>query len=364
MHEPGAAFRARYEKLLGEPLAAPRAHLADVRVLHLPGNVPPWTDTGMEVARGEALTLLAEGRVITSEAAGLHGGPRYHLWGRIGEQGTIWNGTRETQSRVADRSGRLFVALYQGEWATRQGALATPIEAYQGVLGGIDLLAIRWRRDAASGLRALANAAPGDPLIAGEIARLAAPAPPPEGWRYLWFLGESEIFRTGRSEGQPCISAHCADDVAILQRPVDFALDDGTRLEWRWRVSRLPSLAAEDALLTHDYLSIALEFENGLDLTWFWSAALPVGTHFTCPIPTWAPRETHLVVRSGTQGLGTWLTESRGVRADYAAAIGEPVPRRVVAVWLIAVSLFKHGIGEADFADISLATSGERLRVL
>jgi hypothetical protein len=364
MPEPGGNFRARYEKLVGEPTAALRARLADARVLHLPGNVPPWTDTGMQVARGDALTLLAEGRVITSEAAGLHGGPRYHLWGRVGERGTIWNGTRETHSRVAESSGPLFLALYQGEWATRQGALATPVEAYQGVTGGIDVLAIRWRGGAEAGLRALAEAVPGDPLIAAELARLAAPVPPPAGWRYLWFLGESECFRAASAGDRPSIAAHCADDVAILQRPVDFALDADTRLAWRWRLPGLASREREDALLTHDYLSIALEFENGRDLTWFWSAALPAGAHFTCPIPTWAPRETHFVVRSGAQGLGSWLAEARDVRADYAAAIGEPVPQRIVAVWLIAVSLFKHGTASGEFAEIELARGSQRLRVL
>ena len=30
----------------------------------------------------------------------------------------------------------------------------------------------------------------------------------------------------------------------------------------------------EDAFATHDYASIALEFEDGRDLTWYWSAAL------------------------------------------------------------------------------------------
>ena len=41
----------------------------------------------------------------------------------------------------------------------------------------------------------------------------------------------------------------------------------------------LPGLLREDSVPSHDYLSIAVEFENGLDLTYYWSTALPVGTH-------------------------------------------------------------------------------------
>jgi hypothetical protein len=43
---------------------------------------------------------------------------------------------------------------------------------------------------------------------------------------------------------------------------------------------------AEDTLPTHDYLSVAVEFENGQDLSYFWSAALPPESNFRCPIPT------------------------------------------------------------------------------
>jgi DUF3047 family protein len=132
---------------------------------------------------------------------------------------------------------------------------------------------------------------------------------------------------------------------------------------WRWKVDRLPSGAAEDTLLCHDYLSLALEFENGRDLSWYWSARLPPETHFACPIPQWTPRETHLVVRSGAAGLGAWQSERRDVYADYRRAIGEP-PRRIVAAWLIANSLFQHGSGSAEFADIHLQGAGRRLDVI
>lgn len=39
----------------------------------------------------------------------------------------------------------------------------------------------------------------------------------------------------------------------------------------------LPSEVREDTLTTHDYMSIAVEFDNGQDITCYWSAELPVG---------------------------------------------------------------------------------------
>jgi len=81
-----------------------------------------------------------------------------------------------------------------------------------------------------------------------------------------------------------------------------------------------------------------------------------VGTVFTCPLPTWAPRETHMVVRSGAAGLGSWQSEKRNLYQDYKAALGDP-PKRIVGVWLIAVSIFKHGEGIAEFADMKINTT-------
>jgi hypothetical protein len=35
----------------------------------------------------------------------------------------------------------------------------------------------------------------------------------------------------------------------------------------------------------------------------------------------------------------------------------------VVAIWLIAVALFQHGEGAAEFCDIELASGGRRLEI-
>jgi hypothetical protein len=51
-------------------------------------------------------------------------------------------------------------------------------------------------------------------------------------------------------------------------------------------MDELMSKVREDNLITHDYLSIAVEFDTGQDITYYWSSELPVGAGFRCPIPT------------------------------------------------------------------------------
>jgi hypothetical protein len=338
--------------------------IAEARVIRLPGNVPPWTDTGMRIAKGDEISILAEGRIVTAADAGLHLRPRYALWARVAGRGPIWTGTRDTQTFRGERDGVLELALYNGEWKTPDGVLGTPVEAYAGVSGEIEALVIRWHGEAAAGLEAVRRAAPEEPLFATELERLEAPAVRPAGWSYLWFLGQSEIYRAQRANGTQSIACRCDDDVAILRRPIDVPLDQSSQLRWRWRIDQLPSRKPEDFLLSHDYLSVAVEFENGRDLSWYWSSSLPVGKSFACPIPQWTARETHWVVRSGDDGLGAWQSERRPILADYRAAIGEPLPRRAVAVWLIAVSLFQHGQGLAEYADLAVESGGKTVEVI
>jgi hypothetical protein len=135
-------------------------------------------------------------------------------------------------------------------------------------------------------------------------------------------------------------------------------------LEWRWRVDRLPSSLPEHVQPTHDYLSIAVEYDNGQDLTYYWSAALPPDTVYKCPLPWWSTRETHWVVRCGMRELGNWLSESRRLKPDYEQAIGGALPAKIVRVWLIANSVFQRGHGEARFCDIALVSGGVRRQIV
>lgn len=154
------------------------------------------------------------------------------------------------------------------------------------------------------------------------------------------------------------------DGVGIIRHPVDVPLTPSLRLRWSWRIDELPSELPEDTTLTHDYLSVAVEFDDGRDLTWYWSCALPVGYAHPCPFDHWRRRETHVVVRSGTANLGRWVNEERQVLADHRGAIGGPSPQKLVAVWLISCSFLQAREGRGEFGHIDLAEGDTKLTVL
>lgn len=337
-------------------LAAPR--------FDIPGNKPPWFDTGLDLQAGESVTWLACGRVYLSRALDIWVEPRFQLWGRIGEQGEVFSGTRETHSFTASSAGRLYLASYfPGEWGTSTGELGTDPGDYRKASGGIAVQILQWRADSqpAEELAALARNSAAPPIAGEEIERLADPRADkksrPAGWRYLWFLGRAEIYQTDE-QSPGTIHCHTHKDVGILRTDTPLELTADTELAWEWRMDELPSALAEDSLPTHDYLSIAVEFDNGQDITWYWSAELPPETIYRCPLPTWKHREVHIVIRSGQQGLGEWHRERRNVYQDCINALGAPA-ERITRVWLISNSLFQRQPGRGAYRDIQLLQAGE-----
>jgi hypothetical protein len=356
----------RFRDALDRALAAIPAELvAEHAWIQLPASEPPWRDSGIAVRAGEEVTWFAAGRVLVSAALDIWVTPKTQLWARIGDAGPIRSSSRDSHTLRAEHDGRLcFGNYFPNDWKDPSGARVQDDAVYAAMAGEIWILAIRWRGAAKDGLAALAAAGDALGVVASERERLALGDPNPPGWHHLWHLGDTEIFRASRGpDGESALACEVTGDVGILQHDAAFPLRPDTEIAWRWRVDALPGLLREDSVPSHDYLSLAVEFENGLDLTYYWSRELPVGTAFWCPLPNWRHREFHVVIRSGSAGLGAWHTERRNLHADALRYLGKH-PGDVVRVWLIAVSVFKRRRGAFSIAEIRLRGGGEERIVL
>lgn len=341
----------------------PQGLIAEHRFFSLPANQPPWTDSGIELAAGQSVTTIATGRAWMSREGGIWMGPNLWAWFRVGSEGPIFRGKRATNSFAAGQPGRLWLGgSFPGEWTDETGTIAAP-EAYEALEGSLCVLVICWNGDALTGLRELAKAGDTGGLLACEIDRLETRIVVPDNWAYPWNVGTAEAFAVeeGFPQGSP-IGCFTKDEVISLNRELDIPFRPGTRLAWSWKMDKLPSACREDFLHTHDYIAVAAYFENVKDLAYYWSAELEAGTAYQCPIPKWAEMETHVVLRSGSEGLGEWFEEERDLYADYVRWIGEP-PERLTGIWLIALSAFQHGEGQAEIANIRIVTDEGEIRV-
>ena len=330
--------------------------LSGSAIVFLRGEGGGWVDTKVQVATGQTVTLLATGQVWLSREVNLAFPPSIALWYRIGD-GSVARCVSNTGTFIAYRSGTLsLISKPPGEWADTSGNFL-PDYPNRGASGGLLVAALAWSGNIDAGLEAFA-ARDTSGIAESERARRANEKPLPTGWQPLWRVGHTRMFHeAAEPDGKRLIVCRCDNDAAILKYPVDVPLTGNTRLAWSWRIERLPSEHPENTLPNHDYLSVAVEFENGQDLTYYWSHSLPVGSSFRCPISWWDKHETHIVRRSGAQGLGQWISEEQQILPDYEKAVGGTLPKRVVGVWLIALSAFQRKIGQASYRDLQLKGS-------
>jgi hypothetical protein len=335
---------------------------ADARVVEVPLNRPPWRSSGLHVSAGDHVTWLAWGIAYLLKPLGAFVPVQSVLAVRVAG-GEVHRGSRSTHTFTADRDGVVELASLfpvSGELEP-DGTVKTDRIPYWAQTGELAAVVACWP----SGVEpAAALAAVADRDVSGmcraEAERLAHPPDAPPGWRFHPQLSPAEIY----SVSDQGIVTDCHHNGGIVQRPAEASLSSTLWLRWSWRVDELPSGLPEDTLLTHDYVSTALEFDDGRDLTWQWSCSLPVGFAYRCPLDHWRHRETHVVVRSGRADLGRWVQEERPVLADHRAAIGGPPPARVVRAWLITVSAFQRSTARAEFGLMELVDGDQVTRII
>jgi hypothetical protein len=364
---PEAEFRERLSELLrGAPDGVVRHHA----FFSLSAAASGGLDTGIELAAGEAVTLFstAGSRVSVETLAGLEGDrPLLHrlatesaealrgVWYRVGSGDPARRGTRSTDTIVATAPGRLFLA-------------AAPIsnradQLYE--VPSVDrlVLVVQWSGDPLDGLRTLRAGGDVGGLLGCELARQQSEIVLPDGWSYAPPAAAGEQFASdGRGGKGPIIGCYSRSGASVLLTDAALPLLPGTTLGWTWRTHELPSRVREDQLHTHNYISLAVEFDNGYDVTYYWSAELPLDTAYVCPVPGWENRETHVVVRTGHDGLGQWLDEQRDLYADYARYVGEP-PGAVSRLWITASTYRGRSTAWCDYGRIELSSGSTRLRV-
>ncbi len=305
----------------------------DPEAMPLDGGETDWRDTGFRAEKGVNFRVTVSGHLWLAKPLALGFDADQVIWIRIGGKGPI---------RKVFGPETVFSAWADG-----------PVEV---MAKGLSF----WTSDSGSYTPAKRKASAGNvgvQVAATEDAADEHDLPP--GWVHHWQIGEGRVYRTAETEAgsiadDTAVRVDTQGDVGILCYEMEREFKPGLTLSWSWLIENLPSSVAEDMVFTHDYLSIAVEFDNGLDLTYMWSSELPEEFVFQGPLDGWCDLETHWVVRSGQDGLGQWQDESRDLWADYPRAIPGEMPKRTVKVWLIANSIFGRNRAGAKFRNIKM----------
>lgn len=327
-----------------------RPEVAQVGSVELPHASRGWQSTGVTVREGQGVTLFGFGEQVGARA-----------WVRLGDADIV-NLGEETYSFDAWADGEIEVlSLPAGvRWERCDGELPASLGEAEETSPGHEVVAVAWSSDPASSLASL----PEDPDVARALMQLEATRPLPEGFREVCYLPRSTtVFEAWHEGDRRGVWGNASSNAGIIKKAVDLPLDESTTISFDWRYDALHSLAAETDPLHHDYSSIAVEFDNGQDITWMRSPHLEAITSFRCPLDWWDQRETHIVLQGGRDDVGIWQSHTRPVLEDYMMSVGGEPPQRIVGVWFISVGVFDGTTADTKYSDVVLRTGERRVEI-
>ncbi len=151
----------------------------------------------------------------------------------------------------------------------------------------------------------------------------------PAGWRpYETFGGRPAYdFSIVDDEGRRALHLKSRDEHSTIAKEIHVSLRATPVLEWSWKVVQHPAGAdlrkRETSDLTGHIFVVWPRFPGPLRsrlIGYAWDATLPAGA-MERSRKTWSVM--FVIVRSGGQDLGRWMTERRNVYEDYRKAFGE-----------------------------------------
>ena len=170
--------------------------------------------------------------------------------------------------------------------------------------------------------------APFAPPMAQSAAPMSTPADIAQ-WPERSFDGDT-AYTLVAYDGGEALEAVADGTASARYLELDIDLDATPYLEWSWRVDGLPTgEASERSKVGDDYAARIYVVREGLfgklsarALNYVWSRREPIGASWP---NAYTDRAMMRVVDSGADGLGTWRTHRRDLRADWLAAFGEPL---------------------------------------
>jgi hypothetical protein len=344
---------------LGELLEARRGReVAALGEVAFASTADGWKSSGVRVDRGQAVSLFTfgEGQAAPQGASS----PSSLVWVRIGASDIVPLGG-DAWSFVAWDEGELELGTRPPavNWLDCKGRLAGEAASAARHELAVTTRVVAWAGDLESGLGAVGDHA----LLTATRDGYRAEPTLPAGFRPVCYLPYSRVFHAFDENGRHGIHGLAPATAGIVKKAVDLPLGDDSEISFEWRYDTLPAKGPETDPRHHDYSSIAVEFDNGQDITWMWGTHVEAGTSFHCPLPWWDQRETHIVLESGPEGLGEWRRYTRPIAADYDSAVGGERPKRIVGVWFISVGVFGGDTADARWANVVLKSKGEEIVV-
>jgi hypothetical protein len=151
----------------------------------------------------------------------------------------------------------------------------------------------------------------------------------PGNWKEQTWAKAANDFEIVSDDGQPVLHLRSKADSSTISRDLKGSVDvnETPTLEWRWKVTTLPAggnacRKATDDQAAQVYVAWVRtpEAVRSRIIGYVWDSTAPAGT--ICKSEK-SGTVTYVILRSGTDGLGKWITERRNVLEDFRKIYGE-----------------------------------------
>ena len=144
----------------------------------------------------------------------------------------------------------------------------------------------------------------------------------PEGWERSVNAGEPDL-QLVQDEGKQALRMRCNEASFSLQKKIQVSLQTSPFLVWDWKVTELPKGGDFRHSDSDDQAAqLIIAFSSSRFLSYIWDSTAPKGMIAATSAPLFK-KIFAVVMQSGPQGLGTWITERRNLIDDYKQAYGE-----------------------------------------
>lgn len=173
----------------------------------------------------------------------------------------------------------------------------------------------------------------------------------PKGWRST--RSDMSTFTFGKEDDNYFETITSIGTCNTIGKKYSYSAKEFPYLIWKWRVHKLPIGATELRRDKNDsgagfYVIFKGHFKLNPIIKYVWSTSLPTNTTTRSPYNS---NTKIIVLESGTQKIGQWVTESVNVYEDYKRLFGS-TPPKIEGFGLLTDSDNTKSSATADYDDI------------
>jgi hypothetical protein len=175
----------------------------------------------------------------------------------------------------------------------------------------------------------------------------------PNGWEIKEKSGHAD-FSVMTDNDLNAIQLRSANTSFSLQKKINVDVKQYPILSWKWKVTKLPDGGDFRESKTDDQAAqLFLAFSRTKAIVYVWETTAPEGLMADADAPPLMTIKV-VVVRSGRNALGQWMTETRNVYEDYRKFFGDDEKSLKVSGLRIQInSQHTKSSAESYFADVA-----------